>query len=43
MNVTTLIKQYFASRINDVTIDVFDEKNIHAVYQCVIMTLTQHV
>lgn len=33
MNLTTLIKQYFASVNNDVTIDVFDEKNIYEVYQ----------
>ena len=31
MNVSSLIKQYFASNNNDVTIDVFDEKNIYAV------------
>ena len=43
MNVSTLIKQYFASHIDDVAIDVFDEKNIYAVYQRVIETLTQHV
>ena len=43
MNVSTLIKQYFASHINDVAIDVFDEKNIYAVYQRVIETLTQHI
>ena len=27
MNVSTLIKQYFASHSDDVAIDVFDEKN----------------
>lgn len=43
MNVSTLIKQYFASYINDVTIDVFDEKNIYTVYQRVIDTLTHHM
>ncbi len=43
MNVSTLIKQYFASYSNDVTIDVFDEKNIYTVYQRVIETLTHHM
>lgn len=43
MNVSTLIKQYFASYNNDVTIDVFDEKNIYTVYQRVIETLTHHM
>lgn len=43
MNVSTLIKQYFASHIDDVAIDVFDEKNIYVVYQRVIETLTLHV
>ena len=43
MNVSTLIKQYFASHIDDVVIDVFDEKNIYSVYQRVIETLTHHV
>ena len=43
MNVSMLIKQYFALHINDVEIDVFDEKNIYAVYQRVIETLTQYV
>ena len=43
MNVSTLIKQYFASHSDDVAIDVFDEKNIYAVYQRVIETLTRHV
>lgn len=38
MNVSTLIKQYFTSYSNDVTIDVFDEKNIYTVYQRVIET-----
>ena len=33
MNVSALVKQYFASHNNDVTIDVFDEKNIYTVYQ----------
>jgi len=43
MNVSTLIKQYFTSHSEDVAIDVFDEKNIYAVYQRVIETLTQHM
>ena len=43
MNVSTLIKQYFASRIDELVIDVFDEKNIYGVYQRVIETLTHHV
>ena len=40
---STLIKQYFASHNEDVAIDVFDEKNIYAVYQRVIETLTRHM
>ena len=43
MNVSMLIKQYFESHASDVAIDVFDEKNIHSVYQRVIETLTQHI
>lgn len=43
MNVSTLIKQYFASHSDDVAIDVFDEKNIYTVYQRVIETLTHHM
>ena len=43
MNVSALIKQYFAPYNNDVSIDVFDEKNIYNVYHRVIETLTQHV
>ena len=43
MNVSTLIKQYFASDSDDVAIDVFDEKNIYDVYERVIETLSQHV
>lgn len=43
MNVSTLIKQYFASHDDKVVIDVFDEKNIYAVYQRVIETLTKHM
>ena len=43
MNVSNLVKQYFASHGNDVAIDVFDEKNIYAVYQRVIATLTKYM
>ena len=43
MNLTTLIKQYFHSSSNDVTIDVFDEKNIYSVYQRVVSVLTQYI
>lgn len=43
MNVSSLIKQYFTSHQEDVTIDVFDEKNIYTVYQRVIETLTRHI
>ena len=43
MNLSTLIKQYFHSSNNDVTIDVFDEKNIYSVYQRVVSVLTQHI
>jgi hypothetical protein len=43
MNLTTLIKQYFPLSGNDVTIDVFDEKNIYDVYQRVVGVLTQYL
>ena len=43
MNLSTLIKQYFPSSENDITIDVFDEKNIYAVYHRVVSVLTQHL
>lgn len=43
MNLSTLIKHYFSSISNDVTIDVFDEKNIYDVYQRVVRILTQYV
>lgn len=43
MNLSSLIKQYFASRSEDLTIDVFDEKNIYDVYQHVVGVLTQHI
>lgn len=43
MEVTTLIKQYFSSSKADVTVDVFDGKNIYAVYQRIVSMLTQHI
>lgn len=43
MNLSILIKQYFSSAGNDLTIDVFDEKNIYEVYQRVVSVLTQYV
>ena len=43
MNLSTLIKQYFQTSENDVTIDVFDEKNIYDVYHRVVSVLTQHL
>ena len=43
MNLSTLIKQYFSSKNEDLTIDVFDEKNIYDVYQRVVGVLTQHI
>lgn len=43
MNLSTLIKHYFLSKSEDITIDVFDEKNIYAVYQRVVGVLTQHI
>lgn len=43
MNLTTLIKDYFASAGNDVSIDVFDEKNIYDVYHRVVGMLTQYI
>lgn len=43
MNLSILIKQYFPSAGNDVTIDVFDEKNIYDVYQRVVSVLTQYI
>lgn len=43
MNLSVLIKQYFSSVIDDITIDVFDEKNIYDVYQRVIGVLTQYI
>lgn len=43
MNLSTLIKQYFSLKNEDLTIDVFDEKNIYDVYQRVVGVLTQYV
>ncbi len=43
MNLSSLIKQYFSTSENDVTIDVFDEKNIYDVYHRVVSVLTQHL
>ena len=43
MNLTRLIKQYFPTSENDVTIDVFDETNIYDVYHRVVSVLTQHL
>ncbi len=43
MNLSILIKQYFNASNGDVTIDVFDEKNIYNVYQRVVSVLTQHM
>ena len=43
MNLSILIKQYFSSINEDITIDVFDEKNIYEVYQRVVGVLTQHI
>ena len=43
MNLSSLIKQYFPLTSNDITIDVFDEKNIYDVYQRVVNILTQHI
>lgn len=43
MNLAILIKQYFPSYGDEITIDVFDEKNIYDVYQRVVGVLTQHI
>ena len=43
MNLSTLIKQYFSSVSSEITIDVFDEKNIYDVYQRVVNVLTKHI
>ena len=43
MNLSTLIKQYFPSKSEELTIDVFDEKNIYDVYQRVVGVLTQYI
>ncbi len=43
MNLSTLIKQYFSDTPHEITIDVFDEKNIYEVYQRVVGVLTQYM
>lgn len=43
MNLSGLIKQYFPAVEEDVTIDVFDEKTIDAVYRHVIQILMRHM
>lgn len=43
MNLTILIKKYFSSVSDDITIDVFDEKSIYDVYQRVVGVLTQYI
>lgn len=43
MNLSALIKHYFSSMNEDLTIDVFDEKNIYEVYQRVVGVLIQHI
>ena len=43
MNLSTLIKHYFTSKNEDLTIDVFDEQNIYDVYQRVVGVLTQYI
>ncbi len=43
MNLSVLIQHYFPSSNGNLTIDVFDEKNIYAVYQRVIGVLTQYI
>ena len=46
MNVSSLIKQYFISENNslvDISIDVFEEKNIYSVYQRIVGVLTKHM
>ncbi len=43
MNLSSLIKQYFPQVEEEVTIDVFDEKTIDAVYRHVVQILMQHM
>ena len=43
MNLSVLIKQYFSSISDDITIDVFDENNIYDVYKRVVGVLTQYI
>lgn len=43
MNLSALIKNYFVATDENLTIDVFDEKNIYDVYQRVVDVLTKHI
>lgn len=43
MNLSGLIKQYFPAEEDKVTIDVFDEKTIDAVYRHVVQILMRHM
>jgi anti-sigma regulatory factor (Ser/Thr protein kinase) len=43
MNLSSLIKQYFPTAEEEVTIDVFDEKTVDAVYRRVVKALMQHM
>ena len=43
MNLSSLIKEYFPAVEKEVTIDVFDEKTIDAVYRHVVQILMRHV
>ena len=43
MNLSSLIKQYFPTVEEEVTIDVFDEKTIDAVYRHVVQILMRHM
>lgn len=43
MNLSALIKNYFVTTDENLTIDVFDEKNIYDVYQRVVDVLTKHI
>lgn len=43
MNLSALIKQYFSSINEYLTIDIFDEKNIYNMYQRVVGILSQYI
>ena len=43
MNLSALIKNYFVATDENLTIEVFDEKNIYDVYQRVVDVLTKHI